>query len=189
MNTQLHIKNMVCHRCVRVVREELEALGHEVLQINMGEAVVDGTLDKEELSRINNKLKQAGFELLDDRRARIVEKIKNTIVEEVHHCHTEQKHRNISEILEKTLDLEYTYLSTLFSQKEGITIEKYTILQRIEKVKELLIYGEMNLSEIAFACSYSSVQHLSSQFKKTTGLTPSAFRKQGLQGRKPLDAI
>ncbi|MGF1639264.1 MAG: AraC family transcriptional regulator [Cyclobacteriaceae bacterium] len=189
MNTQLHIKNMVCHRCIRVVREELEALDYNTLNVTMGEALISGVLGKEELNRIQVALEQAGFELLDDRRAQIVEKIKNTIVEEVHHSDPETQHQNISALLEKKLELEYNYISTLFSQKEGITIEKYTILQRIEKIKELLIYGEMNLSEIAYACGYSSVQHLSSQFKKTTGLTPSVFRKQGLKDRKPLDAI
>ena len=121
-------------------------------------------------------LASLGFEVLDDNRKRLIEKIKNLIVEQVHHTEIDEKH-NFSDILSKKLNKDYSYLSGLFSEVEGITIEKYIINQKIEKVKELIIYDELNLSEIAFKLGYSSIAHLSAQFKKVTGLTPTHFKR------------
>ncbi|MDQ3536440.1 MAG: AraC family transcriptional regulator [Bacteroidota bacterium] len=183
----LHIKNMVCHRCIRVVKEELENSGLEVLDIKLGEVKVSGFVD-EKLNHIQNVLEQNGFELIDDKKARTVEKIKIAIIELIHQ---DQQVLNInySTFLEETLGLDYQYLSSLFSSTESITLEKYIILQKIERVKELLVYNELTLSEIAYQLGYSSVHHLSNQFKKTTGLSPSHFKKIKEDKRKALDKV
>lgn len=180
---------MVCNRCIRVVQEELEKLGLNVQHIKLGEVA----LAKEEKSldhdKIAQTLKDNGFELLDDRKALLIEKIKNTVIELIHQQDEVDIHINFSSLIQEKLQVDYHYLSTLFSATEGITIEKYIILQRIERVKEFLIYNELSLSQIADQTGYSSVAHLSSQFKKVTGLTPSAFKKLKGDHRKPLDKI
>ena len=130
----------------------------------------------------DDKIKEALIEVA------LIEKIKNIIIQQVHHTQDEQ-HYNLSNILSKSLHKDYSYLSSLFSEVEGITIEKYLINQKIEKVKELIIYDELSLSEIAYKLSYSSVAHLSNQFKKITGLTPSHFKQVGRNKRKPLDKV
>ena len=184
----LYIKNMVCNRCILVVQQQLEKLHIKSGKITLGEVEIKDEISKEQLQQLSDNLADLGFELLDDNKQQIIEKIKNIIITQVHHAEEESRY-NFSEILSKKLHKDYSYLSNLFSEVEGITIEKYFINQKIEKVKELIIYDELNLSEIAYKLGYSSVAHLSAQFKKVTGLTPSHFKQVGQNKRKPLDKI
>lgn len=185
----IHIKNMVCNRCLKVVKEELEKLGLQVSEISLGEAVIQSE-SKINYDLINMTLKENGFELIDSRHSRIIEKIKVTIIETIKEMSEGKSFEgHFSELLQEKLNLSYQYLSGLFSSSEGITIEKYIILQKIEKVKELIVYDELSLSEIAYRLGYSSVQHLSNQFKKVTGLSPSHLKKIKNIKRKPLDKI
>jgi AraC family transcriptional regulator len=184
----LYIRNMVCDRCLMAVRQVLNDEGIEYRQLQLGEVELSATLSADQLDKLAVRLKSIGFELLDDKKSRIVEKIKSTIISIIHHS-DEELNLKLSALLTDKLGMDYHYLTTLFSSVEGITIEKYTILQRIEKVKELMMYNEMTLSEIAFDMGYSSVQHLSQQFKKVTGLTPTQFRELKENTRKPLDSI
>lgn len=181
-----YIKNMVCDRCIRVVREELEKMGLKVTSIKLGEAVVEGNVpvEKEEVSRV---LSDAGFELLEDKNFKLIERIKTLIIDVIHH--KTEFSGNFSDYISKEIGRDYHYLSSLFSSMENITIEKFIILQKIEKVKELLVYGELTLSEIAYQLNYSSVAHLSSQFKQVTGHTPTEFKKLKQQPRVPLDKV
>lgn len=172
---KVHIKNMVCHRCKLAVEQVLTSSGYHVQQVELGEVTFDEKLDKEQLKALDAQLKHLGFELIDDRKAKLVEKIKNLIVDRVHH-HQDTLHINLSDYLADQLHYEYNYLSNLFSEAECTTVEKYYISQKIEKVKELLIYDELTLSEIAYQMGYSSVAYLSNQFKKETGFTPSHFK-------------
>jgi AraC-like DNA-binding protein len=181
----LYIKNMVCDRCVRVVREELERLGYRVTKVTLGEVQVRAR--KIDGARVAEVLRANGFELIDDRRMRTVERIKAAILRRVRTTDGEDR-ENFSEYLAREVGAEYHYLSGLFSDVENVTIEKYIILQRIERVKELLKYGELTLSEIAYQLNYSSVAHLSGQFKQVTGLTPSEFKRRKVP-RKPLDRV
>lgn len=185
----LHIKNMVCDRCVMVVRQQLDETGLTYKNVQLGQVELQNEVSAEQLENLRGKLKDNGFELLDDKKSQIVEKIKTTIVSLIHGHNEDEFNLKLSAHLQDKLQLDYHYLSTLFSSVEGITIEKYAILQRIEKVKELLMYDEKNLSEIAFDLGYSSVQHLSQQFKKVTGLTPSHFKELKENKRKPLDKL
>jgi AraC-like DNA-binding protein len=171
-----------------VVEQELKKLDIERSKVTLGEVETDNEVSKEKIEKLSNNLAALGFEVLDNARQQIIEKIKNIIIQQVHHT-DEENHHNYSDILSKSLHKDYSYLSSLFSEVEGITIEKYIINQKIEKVKELIIYDELNLSEIAYKLNYSSVAHLSNQFKKVTGLTPSHFKKVGENKRKPLDKI
>ncbi len=189
MAEQLHIKNMVCDRCIMVVKQLFIDLGVEFHQIQLGQVALKKEPNAEQLEQIRSLLQQHGFELLDDKKSKTVEKIKTTIVSLIHGTEAEELNLKLSAILEEKLQTDYHYLSTLFSSVEGVTIERYTILQRIEKVKELLMYDEKSLSEIAYEMGYSSVQHLSQQFKKITGLTPSHFKQLKENKRKPLDKI
>lgn len=184
----LFIKNMVCDRCILVVKQELEKLQIVPSFVILGEAAIPDDIAGEQLLQLKKNLAVVGFELLDDTRKKIIEKIKNIIIEQIHGSDADDKH-NFSEILSKALHKDYSYLSALFSEVESITIEKYTINQKIERVKELLVYDELSLSEIAYKLGYSSVAHLSAQFKKVTGLTPSHFKKMGGIHRKPLDKV
>lgn len=174
---RIFIKNMVCPRCIRVVKEELENVGIDVLNISLGEALIKYKNDSEvDKSLIKSTLQQAGFDLLDDRKLKTIEKVKGVIIDLIHRSEI-SPHQNFSEIIAKEIGKDYHSISTLFSSLENITIEKYIIHQKIERVKELLFYNELSLSEIAFKLSYSSVAHLSTQFKQTTGMTPSQFKK------------
>ncbi|MBL7994553.1 helix-turn-helix transcriptional regulator [bacterium] len=186
----LTIRNMVCDRCIRVVREELGKLGLDVRSVVLGEAVIAPGQHQLDLERIRSVLRSAGFDIVDDRKAKIVEKIKTAVIRLIHHNEkTKQIEINFSEYLAEEVNADYHHISSLFSSIEGITIEKYVILQKIERVKELLKYGELTLSEIAYQMEYSSVAHLSSQFKKVTGMTPTAFKKMTLPGRKSIDLL
>lgn len=180
---------MVCHRCKMVVKAELEKLDLHPVNIDLGEILIEEKeLSKEQQSQLSDGLKTVGFELMDDRRSKLIEQIKTFIIDIIHYK-DEQPKKKYSELISQHLHHDYSHLSNLFSQVEGITIEQYIINQKIEKVKELLMYDELSLSQIAFQLSYSSTAHLSTQFKKLTGLTPSKFKEMGMQGRKSLDDI
>jgi AraC family transcriptional regulator len=179
---------MVCNRCIIVVEQELQKLGIKGGKVTLGELETAEEIPKSKLEQLRNNLDAVGFELLNNSKQQLIEKIKNIIVKQVHYSEEEQQH-NLSDILSKALHKDYSYLSSLFSQVEGITIEKYLINQKIEKVKEYIIYDELSLSEIAYKLGYSSVANLSNHFKKVTGLTPSHFKTLGQNKRKPLDKV
>jgi AraC-like DNA-binding protein len=186
----IYIKNMVCNRCIKVVREEFEKLGLVVKNIQLGEVEVVNNEPKLNMKKIGDVLVTNGFELLDNKNSRIIEKIKVLIINLISSVDSGKDiNISISKYLAEETGLNYHYLSTLFSSLEGITIEKYIIHLKIEKVKELLVYGELTLSEISFRLGYSSVQHLSNQFKKITGLTPSYFKSLKSKNRQALDSI
>ncbi|WP_134092080.1 AraC family transcriptional regulator [Olivibacter sp. XZL3] len=184
----LFIKNMVCDRCVLVVAGELKKIGINAQKITLGEVTLEKELTADQKEQLDQALLDLGFEPIDSKKGRIIEKIKTVIINMVHHSHHDEK-TNLSDLLSKALHHDYNYLSNLFSEVEGITIEKYFIAQKIEKVKELLVYDELSLSEIALRMNYSSVAYLSNQFKKVTGLTPSHFRQIREEKRKPLDKV
>lgn len=179
---------MVCNRCILVVKQELEKLKMQTSSVNMGEVELKKPATEKQLQKLNERLEELGFELLDDQKQKQIEKIKNLLIKKVQSGEVEE-HFSISIFLSKALNKEYSYISRLFSEVEGITIEQFFILQKIEKVKELLVYGELNLSEISYRLGYSSVAHLSAQFKKVTGLTPSHFKKMGNSHRHSLDSV
>lgn len=187
--TTLYIKNMVCNRCVWAVERELKKIGLNPLKVILGEATVEGTIEQNKVDLIRKNLLQIGFELIDDKKGRLLESIRTEVIKYIHYDAEMKSKLNFSTYLSEKLGYDYSYLSTLFSSMEGITLEKYIILQRTEKVKELLVYDELTLSEIAYQAGYSSVQHLSSQFKKTVGMSPSQFKKLQLRNRKPLDKV
>lgn len=185
----LKIKNMVCLRCMRVVREELEKLGYTVENVKLGSAQIKGEPDKKGLDEIREMLMKDGFELLDRRNEQLIEEIKTLVVDAVHYRKGKKEKEKFSEYLSRHLKLDYNYLSNLFSSMEGLTIEKFIILQKVEKVKELIVYDDMSLSEIAFEIDYSSTAHLSRQFKDVTGQTPSEFKAMALKNRNPIDNV
>ncbi len=180
---------MVCHRCKLTLKNILERNNLHVLNISLGEVEIAEDNIQHVSDNISTELEEVGFELIDDKKSRIIEKIKSVIIELVHYSNDERPSENYSDYITQKVNKDYNYLSTLFSEVEGITIEKYIINQKIERVKELLVYDELSLSEIAFKMGYSSVAHLSSQFKKVTGLTPGFFRKLGSSKRKTLDSV
>lgn len=179
---------MVCNRCIMVVQNELEKLGLDAKNIKLGEVILSKEITSLEKENLSKTLEPLGFEVIDDKKGRIIEKIKNIIIDLVHHQDSDVK-TNLSDVLSDKLHHDYNYLSNLFSEVEGTTIEKYFIAQKVEKVKELLVYDELSLSEIAFRLNYSSVAYLSNQFKKVTGLTPSHFKQIKEDKRKPLDKV
>jgi len=182
----LHIKNMVSNRCKLILKSELEKLGLHFTSINLGEVEITEDITEETKNLLNFKLNKSGLALIDDRKIILVEKIKNIIIETVHYSETPLK-INFSDYLSQKLNYDYTYLSNLFSGSQGITIEHYYLNNKIERIKELLIYDELNISEIATKLHYSSVAHLSNQFKKITGLTPSHYKNLKIKIRKPLE--
>ncbi len=188
----LYIKNMVCNRCIMVVQQALEQLGLHPGKVTLGEVTLEEEpLSKTQLEQLDKTLTGLGFERIDHQKARLIEAIKNKVIHFVHHSDPEDRKFNWSTILSEELHFEYNYLSSLFSSVVGITLEQYIIRQKIERVKELLFYDELTLSEIANRLGYSSVAHLSGQFKKVTGLTPSGLKKSRAidQQRKPLDGV
>lgn len=188
--TTLHIKNMVCNRCIKVVREELQKLGYDVRSIVLGEAIIGGEPSKGGLESIKAMLEENGFELMEDERVKTIERIKQAVLKLVRRdAEKEPMRLKHSEYIAREVGKEYHTLSTLFSSIENITIEQYIILQRIERAKELLKYGELTLSEISYKLGYSSVAHLSNQFKKVTGMTPSEFKKIVVPLRLSLDKV
>lgn len=183
---------MVCNRCVTAVQQVFEKAGFNPAKVSLGEInLKEESISDEQLKHLDNNLQALGFERIDDRKARIIEGIKKKIIQLIHHSNQVDRKYNWSKILADEMHFEYNYLSNLFSSVEGITLEQYIIRQKIEKVKELLFYDELNLSEIANRLGYSSVAHLSAQFKKVTGMTPSELKKgrNSEEGRKPLDSI
>ena len=189
MEATLHIKNMVCNRCIKVVKEELEKLGLIVNHINLGEAAIYSENKNIPFEEIKKFLSENGFELIDDKNAKLIERIKVLIINKVHHSKNDLEKFNFSEFISKETGMNYNHLSSLFSSLQGTTIEKFIIHQKIEKVKELLAYDELTLSEISYRLGYSSVQHLSNQFKQVTGLNPSFFKKLKEQKRTPIDQV
>lgn len=185
---KLHIKNMVCDRCKMVVKAELEQSGYHVLHVDLGEAEIREALAPKEIAALNEKLLAVGFSIIDDRKTRVVEKAKNLIVALVHSKNNDLT-TPLSQYLAFEIGQDYSSISHWFSLQEGTTIEQYYVLQRIERVKELLAYDELNLNEIADLLHYSSASHLSKQFKKATGMTPSDFKAQAQQKRQPLDHL
>lgn len=179
---------MVCNRCKMVVKSELEKFGLTLLSVELGEVEIKETISDIQKKDIGDHLKTFGFELIDDKKARTIDKIKTLIIDLVHHKNNELQ-TNLSDYLAAQLHQDYNSLSNLFSEVENTTIEKYFILQKIEKVKELLIYDEMNLSEIAFMLQYSSVGHLSNQFKKITGFSPTFFKQLKNKKRQQIDEL
>lgn len=189
---KLYIKNMVCNRCVMAVEQEFRKAGLHPEKVSLGEVTLhEESLPMEQLTHLDNALQALGFERIDDRKARLIEGIKKKIIQLIHHSESVDRKYNWSKILADEMHYEYNYLSNLFSSVEGITLEQYIIRQKIEKAKELLFYDELNLSEIANQLGYSSVAHLSAQFKKVTGLTPSELKKSRDMDkvRKPLDSV
>jgi len=186
----LYIKNMVCGRCIKVVREELENLGYTVSNVELGEATISTDKKEIDIAPIKKVLEENGFELLDDKHKKLVEKIKTIVIAQIQKSKNGELEKfNFSKYLSENLNMSYQYLSNLFSSLEDVTIEKFIIHQKIEKVKELLIYDEITLSEISYQLGYSSVQHLSSQFKKITGFTPSHYKNLKDRNRNPLDRV
>jgi len=182
------IKNMVCNRCIMVVEQQYKAAGIQPLQVKMGEVELARTPTKQQLATLDGLLRAVGFEILDDKKQKTIEQIKNFIISKVQSGDIEE-HFSLSDFLGKKLHKEYTQLSRLFPEVESITIEQFYILQKIEKVKEWLAYDELTLSEIYWKLGYSSVAHLSAQFKKITGLTPSEFKKLNEKNRNALDKV
>lgn len=187
---KLFIKNMVCARCIRTVRNIMSDAGVDVDDVQLGEVVITSPLTDVQKMLLINAFHDEGFELLDDKHSRIVERIKNLVISEIHYQQGMKKETvNFSDFLAGELGHDYSFLSKLFSAVEGITIEKYIITQKIERVKELIIYDEMNLQEISYQLNYSSSQHLSNQFRQVTGMTPTEFRQTHSHARRHLDHI
>lgn len=185
---KLFIKYMVSIRCKMVVKAELEKLGLDHGVVDLGEVEVKGHLSDEQRERLRKALLVSGLELMDDKKAILIEKIKSVIVEMVHYMDEAPRTKNSDYISEK-LHHDYTYLANLFSEATGITVEQYIIAHKIERVKELLLYDELTLTEISYRLNYSSVAHLSAQFKKVTGLTPTFFKNLKKKRRIPLEDV
>ncbi|MDW7692140.1 AraC family transcriptional regulator [Flammeovirgaceae bacterium SG7u.111] len=184
----LYIKNMVCPRCVLAVEGVLKEMQVPYFKVELGRVQLDSTLNDQQKNVFEEKLEAFGFELLEPGKSTLISKIKTLIIKQVHHKEKALT-ENFSTFLAEQLHHEYSYMSRLFSSVEGVTIEKFIAAQKIEKVKELLFYNELTLSEIAFQMDYSSVAYLSTQFKKETGMTPTAFKKMHKPGHRNLDSI
>lgn len=185
---KLYIKYMVSIRCKMAVKSALDELGLRYGVVDLGEIEVVTGITAEQRELLRARLLQWGLELMDDHKAILIERIKNTIIEMIHYSEELPKVKNSTYLSEK-LGLDYTYLANLFSETTGTTIEQYVIAHKIERVKELLLYDEINLTEIAYLLNYSSVAHLSMQFKKVTGLTPSFFKKLKHMRRHVLESL
>jgi len=185
---KLYIKYMVSNRCKIAVKEELKKLGLHFMVVDLGEVEIMENISPQMREQVKIALLESGFELMDDKRSVLIEKIKNTVIEMVHHSDEVIK-TNFSNYLSEKLNHDYTYLANLFSEVQGSTIEQFIISHKIERIKELLIYGEQNITEIAWRMNYSSVAHLSNQFKKVTGLSPSHFKALKDKRRSPLEDV
>jgi AraC-like DNA-binding protein len=179
---------MVSNRCKLAVKEELTKLGLHFIVVDLGEIDIMEDISQSQRESLKTALLSSGLELMDDKRAVLIEKIKTLITEMVHHSEELPK-TNYSDYISEKLDYDYTYLSNIFSEVKGITIQQFIIVHKIERVKELLMYGELNLTEISYKMHYSSVAHLSNQFKKITGLSPSHFKQMKDKRRSPLEEI
>jgi AraC-like DNA-binding protein len=185
---RLYVKNMVSHSCILVVKAELEKLGAPYINIRLGEIELDNNIPLGLYQQINEAMRKTGFEILLGKKKILVERIKNIIIELIHYSEEGLKFR-FSDYISSRLNYHYKYLSTLFSEELGLTIEKYIIAQKIERVKELMVYDELNLNEIAFRAHYSSASHLSKQFKKITGISPSDYKKLNNKSLTPLEEV
>jgi AraC-like DNA-binding protein len=185
---KLLIKNMVCQRCVLTVENIFKELNLPFHKVSLGEVDLVEKPTVEELQKIENELGKVGFELIEKRVNKIIEDVKKVVLEYLN-LGIDNQNLKLSSFITKKIPYEYSYLSDLFSSVEGKTIEQFHILQRIEKVKELLVYDQLSLTEISYQAGFSSVHHLSAQFKKVTGLTPSHFKKIGVEKRKSLDRL
>ena len=179
---------MVSNRCKTAVKEELRNLGLHFIVVDLGEVEIMENISMEQREILKAKLLPSGLELMDDKKAMLIERIKNVIIEMVHHSNEIIK-VNFSDYLSEKMNHDYTYLSNLFSEVQGTTIEQFIISHKTERIKELIIYGELNITEIAWKMGYSSVAHLSSQFKKVTGLSPSHFKQMKDKRRSPIEEI
>lgn len=179
---------MVCDRCIMTVKADLEQLGIGYNSVELGKASLKEQLKDDKKQELESMLSSQGFELLESRSARTIDTVKTIVLNWINQEGT-RPNKNLSQVIAEEVNHDYNSISRLFSQVEGITVEKYLILQKVEKVKELLFYDELSLSEIAYKLGYSSVHHLSSQFKKVTGMTPSAYKKLQNKPRKPLDKL
>ena len=179
---------MVSNRCKMAVKEELKKLGLHFIVVELGEVEIMEKISAEQRALLQEGLVNSGLELMDDRRSVLIERIKNVIIQMVHHSEEEIR-VNFSHYLSEKLNHDYTYLANLFSEVQGTTIEQFIIAHKIERIKELIIYGELNITEIAWKMNYSSVAHLSNQFKKMTGLSPSHFKKLKDKRRSPIEEV
>ena len=191
----LYIKHMVCDRCIKAVHDTLESAGLGPVHVRLGEAEFEKNLSDEDVKKAKSVLEPLGFEFIDDRKKLLTEQIKQAIVGLVHQDSLSEApdssnlKMNLSDYLSEKLHYDYKYLSGLFSDLENVTIEQYYIAQKVERVKELLVYGELSLTEIAYLMDYSSVAYLSSQFRSITGFSPTEFRKIKGERRIPIDKI
>lgn len=186
---ELFIKNMVCARCIKSVTGIFQSVGAVIKEIGLGKIELENPLHEDKMKEVRELLDLEGFEILDDKRIKLIGGIKKIIIELVHYKELDEMKENLSSYLSKQLNKDYNYLSNLFSSIESTTIEQYFILQKIEKVKEWLVYDELTVNEMAFKLGYSSVAHLSTQFKKITGFTPGQFKKLKEHNRKKLEDI
>jgi AraC family transcriptional regulator len=184
---EIAVKNMVCNRCIKVVKDELTKNNITFLHVDLGKIYFIKPLTNQESETLKQILKKEDFELVEDKEAIIVNKIKSLVIKNIHQGKEKPQHQNFSDYLTSKIGMEYSHISKLFSEIEGNTIEHYIIEQRIERAKEFIIYNELTLSQISYELNYSSPQHLSRQFKQITGITPTAFKKIGI--RKKLDSI
>ncbi len=184
----LYIRYMVSLRCKMVVKEELKKLGLWYVFVDLGTVEILGELTEELHQQLKTNLLKSGLELLDDKRSILIERIKNVVIEMIHYDEELPK-INFSDFISQKIGYDYTYLSNIFSEVKGITLQQYIIMHRIEKVKELLLYDELSLTEISYRLQYSSVAHLSNQFKKVTGLTPSFYRQLKQKRRGNLENL
>ena len=185
---KIYIKYMVSNRCKMMVKEILKKMDLHFIVVELGEVEVMENLSHEQLLEVKASLSKSGLELIDDKKAMLIEKIKNVVIELIHYTDALIK-INFSDYLSEKLNYDYTYLSNLFSEVQGTTIEQFVISHKVERIKELIIYGDLNITEIANQMNYSSVSHLSSQFKKVTGLTPSHFKQTKDKRRSPIEDI
>jgi len=181
------VKNMVCNRCIKVIKDELLKNNIDFVQIELGKIEFNSEAFKPHKEKLKNILKKEGFELVEDKEAIIINKIKALVIKNIHQGEEKPKHQNFSDYLASNIGMDYSFISKLFSEIEGNTIEHYIIQQRIERAKEFIIYNELTLSQISYELNYSSPQHLSRQFKQITGMTPTVFKNNGK--RKKLDTI
>ena len=185
----IHIKNMVCDRCKTIVGQQLESIGFKIEQIALGKVEITPDPNDEQLQMIAAALKISGFELISRETDKTVETIKNVIIDLIHHTDMSEMRTSYSDLIAGRLGKDYAHLSRMFSNSQDTTIERFIIQQKVEKIKELLEYGELNLNEIAYQMGYSSSAHLSAQFKSTTGLTPSQYKTNEFKERKSLDRL
>ncbi len=186
---ELAIKNMVCLRCIKVVKQVLDEMEIMYDKVELGKAYLPQEINNTKIRLLKERLQKEGFDIVEDSKIAIVEKIKNLLIDLIYHKELDELKENLSTYLSRHLNKDYTMLSQLFSSLENTTIEQFFIIQKIEKVKELLVYDQLQLSEIAWKMGYSSVAHLSGQFKKITGFTPSDFKKLKQHSKQPIDKL